>query len=304
MLIVILSFCAVFLLAASIGLIMFYRETMLARIQEVIHPEPKKKKNLVEKLEQTKSSLGTVMEQLDKVVPKSKEEVSVMQLRMIRAGYRSEQAVKTFYGCKVLVPLALCALVLVSGLAKSDAFFIYGACLGIGFIAPDFWLGKMIKARQKRIRKGLPDVLDLMVVCVEAGLSLDQATMRTAEELKPAQPDLCDELGMVVLEQRAGRARSDAWRNLAERTDEEGLRNLVSMLVQAEQLGTSIARTLRVHSETLRTQRVQHVEEQAAKTSVKLVFPLVLFIFPALFVVTLGPAAILMMDAFKQLLGH
>ena len=119
-----------------------------------------------------------------------------------------------------------------------------------------------------------------------------------------AQPDLCDELSLVVLELRAGRARSDAWRNLAERTDEEGLRNMVSMLVQSEQLGTSVSKTLRVHSETLRTQRVQHVEEQAAKTSVKLVFPLVLFIFPALFVVTLGPAAILMMDAFKQLLGQ
>lgn len=304
MLIVILSFCAIFLLVASVGLLLFYRENMLARIQEVINPEQKKKRNLVEKIEHTKSSLGTVMEQLDKILPKSKAEVSVMQLRLIRAGYRSEQAVKTFYGCKVLVPVALCAIVLASGLAKSNAFFIYGACLGIGFIGPDFWLGKMIKARQKRIRKGLPDVLDLMVVCVEAGLSLDQATIRTAEELKPAQPDLCDELGIVVLEQRAGRARSDAWRNLSDRTDEDGLRNMVSMLVQAEQLGTSVAKTLRVHSETLRTQRVQHVEEQAAKTSVKLVFPLVFFIFPALFVVTLGPAAILMMDSFKQLLGN
>lgn len=304
MAIIILSFCAVFLLAVGVGLFLTNRDVMLARIQEVINPEQKKKKNLAEKLEQTKSSLGTVMGSLDSLLPKSQAEVSVQQLRMIRAGYRSDQAVKMLFGCKVLMPLLLCAIALVTGLSKLSPFFVFATCLGVGFIGPDFWLGKRIAARQKRIRKGLPDVLDLMVVCVEAGLSLDQATMRTAEELKLAQPDLCDELGLVVLEQRAGRARSDAWRNLADRTDEEGLRNMVSMLVQSEQLGTSVAKTLRVHSETLRTQRVQHVEEQAAKTSVKLVFPLVFFIFPALFVVTLGPAAILMMDAFKQLLGQ
>ncbi len=302
MLIVIVSFCAVFLLAASAGMLVFNRSTMLSRIQKFVLPQQKKeKKNLVA---QTKSSLGTVMGQLEKVLPKSKEEVSVQQLRLIRAGHRSDQAVKIFYGSKVLAPVALCAIALASGLVHKNAFFVYAACLGIGFIGPDFVLGKMITKRQQRIRKGLPDVLDLMVVCVEAGLSLDQATIRTSEELKRAQPDLCDELSLVVLEQRAGRPRSDAWRNLADRTDEKGLRNMVSMLVQAEQLGTSVSKTLRVHAETLRTQRVQHVEEQAAKTSVKLIFPLVFFIFPALFVVTLGPAAIQMSEAFKQLLGH
>ena len=144
-------------------------------------------------------------------------------------------------------------------------------------------------------------MLDLLTICIEAGLGLDQATARTAEELRRAQPELCDELGIVVLEQRAGRARSDAWRHLAERTDVDCMRNLVSMLVQAEQFGTSVAKTLRVHSNTLRTQRVQAVEEKAAKTSVKLVFPLVLFIFPSLFVVVLGPAGISIMDSFNML---
>lgn len=304
MLIGILSFVAFFLLAVAVGLFFTYRDTMLVRIQEVINPKPKKKENLVERIEKTKSSLGSVMGTLESFLPKSKAEVSVQQLRLIRAGFRSEQSVKMLFGAKVLVPLLLCAIALVTGLSKVNAFFVFATCLGVGFIGPDFWLGKKIKSRQKRIRKGLPDVLDLMVVCVEAGLSLDQATMRTSQELHMAQPDLCDEFGLVVLELRAGRPRSDAWRNLAERTDEEGLRNMVSMLVQSEQLGTSVSKTLRVHSETLRTQRVQQVEEQAAKTSVKLVFPLVLFIFPALFVVTLRQAAILMMDAFKQLLGH
>jgi tight adherence protein C len=130
-------------------------------------------------------------------------------------------------------------------------------------------------------------------------LSLDQATARTAEELKNSQPALCDEFGILVLEQRAGRPRAEAWRHLSERTGVESLRNLVSVLVQSEQFGTSVAKTLRVHSDTLRTKRMQQIEEMAAKTSVKLVFPLVFFIFPALFLVTLGPAVILMMESFK-----
>jgi tight adherence protein C len=123
-------------------------------------------------------------------------------------------------------------------------------------------------------------------------------------ELKGAQPELCDEVSLVVLEQRAGRPRGEAWKHMAERTDVDCVRNLVSMLVQAEHFGTSIAKTLRVHSDTLRTQRVQAVEEAAAKTSVKLVFPLVLFIFPSLFVVALGPAFISMMDSLKMIGQH
>jgi tight adherence protein C len=159
----------------------------------------------------------------------------------------------------------------------------------------------MISKRQKKLTRGLPDVLDLLVICMEAGLSLDQATARSAQELTASQPELCDELNVVVLEQRAGRARSEAWKNMADRTGVESLRNMVSMLVQTEQFGTSIAKMLRVHSDTLRTQRVQMIEELAAKTSVKLVFPLVLFIFPALFLVTLGPAAIVMVESFSAL---
>ena len=181
---------------------------------------------------------------------------------------------------------------------------MYASALGLGFLAPDFWLGKMIKGRQKKMERGLPDVLDLLVICIEAGLSLDQATARTAEELKKAQPELCDEFGVLVLEQRAGRARSDAWKHLAERTGVDSLRNLVSVLVQSEQFGTSVAKTLRQHADTLRSQRIQKVEEMAAKTSVKLVFPLVFFIFPALFLVTLGPAVILMMEQFKTLINQ
>jgi tight adherence protein C len=299
---VFITFGAVFLLVASGGMLLFYREAMLERISDVINPQTKKPKTLMSAIQETGLSIGGVVEQFQNVLPKSQAEVSVVLQRLTRAGYRKESAVKIFYGSKVLVPLLLCALALVSGIGNLS-FFIYIAALGLGFLAPDFWLGRQISKRQKKIRRGLPDVLDLLIICIEAGLSLDQATSRTAEELRNAQPELCDELGIVVLEQRAGRPRAEAWRHLAERTDVDCVRNLVSMLVQSEQFGTSIAKTLRVHSDTLRTQRVQAVEEAAAKTTIKLIFPLVFFIFPSLFLVALGPAVISMMDSFKLLNG-
>jgi len=245
-----------------------------------------------------------MVEHLERVLPRSQAETSVVEQRLIRAGIRNDSAVRIFYGAKVLVPLALCLLVSITGIGHSSPFFVYVTALALGFLAPDFWLGRRISARQAQIRRGLPDALDLLVICIEAGLSQDQATARTAEELHLAQPAISDELGIVVLEQRAGRPRTDAWKNFAERTSVESVRNLVSVLVQSEQFGTSVAKTLRVHSDTLRTQRRQKVEEQAAKTTIKLVFPLVLFIFPSLFLVTLGPAAIIMAESFQKYLSH
>ncbi len=299
---VILAFLAVFLLIGSGGLLLFYREVMLQRISEAINPRPKEK-SITSVVQQAKSSIGNLMGSVENLLPKSKQEVSIVVQRLTRAGYRNESAVKIFYGTKVATPIVLAAIALVTGLANFGPFFVYLLALGVGFLGPDFYLGKMIAKRQKKINRGLPDVLDLLVICMEAGLSLDQATARTAQELTQSQPELCDELNIVVLEQRAGRARSDAWKNLSERTGVESVRNLVSMLVQTEQFGTSIAKMLRVHSDTLRMQRIQMVEEMASKTSVKLVFPLVLFIFPALFLVTLGPAAIVMVESFSKLNG-
>ncbi len=304
MTIAVLTFLAVFLLIATGLALLFYREVMIQRISEAINPRAKQQqKNLSAVIKETGTSVSHVVERFEQMLPKSQAEVSIVKLRLTRAGYRNEKAIKIFYGCKVLVPLSLCAIAAVTRLASLGPFFVYLMALGGGFLAPDFWLGKKISARQKKITRGLPDVLDLLVICMEAGLSLDQATARTAQELKTSQPELCDELNVVVLEQRAGRARSDAWKNMSERTGVESLKNLVSMLVQTEQFGTSIAKMLRVHADTLRVQRVQMIEELSAKTSVKLVFPLVLFIFPALFLVTLGPAVIIMMDSFSTLSG-
>jgi tight adherence protein C len=296
----IFTFFVVFLLVVSGGLLLFYREEMIQRITEVINPHPKQK-TLLSTIQQTGLSIGGVVEHFENILPRSQAEVSVVLQRLQRAGFRDESAVKIFYGSKVLIPLLLCILVVVTGLGSYGGAFIYIVALGIGFLAPDFWLGKRITNRQAKIRRGLPDVLDLLVICIEAGLSLDQGTARTSEELKLAQPEMCDELSIVVLEQRAGRPRGDAWKHLAERTNVDCVRNLVSMLIQADQFGTSIAKTLRVHSDTLRTQRVQAVEAAAAKTTIKLLFPLVLFIFPSLFVVTLGPAFIAIMDSFSSL---
>ena len=298
-----LTFIFIFLLIASGGLILFYREAMIQRVASAITPRPKQG-SFRDTIEHTGSTLSSVVSRFERIVPKSTAEMSVVRQRLVRAGYRSDAAVKLFYGAKVLVPLILCFLAFATGIGSYGPFFVYLVAIGLGFLVPDFWLGNRISARQARIRRGLPDVLDLLVICIEAGLSLDQSVVRTTEELSLAQPAVCDELDIVVLEQRAGLPRADAWKHFAERTDVESVRNLVSVLVQSEKFGTSIAKTLRVHSDTLRTQRRQKVEEQAAKTTVKLVFPLVFFIFPSLFLVTLGPAAITVMESFNKYLIH
>jgi tight adherence protein C len=282
------------------GLLLFYREEMLKRIADAINPRPKPK-SLLSTIQQTGTSIGDVIGHFQNILPRSQAEVSVVRQRLQRAGFRDESADKIFYGTKVLAPILICVIVWTSGLGAYGGIFMYVIALGIGFLAPDFWLGRQISNRQSKIRRGLPDVLDLLVICIEAGLSLDQGTSRTAVELRAAQPELCDELSIVVLEQRAGRPRGDAWKHMSERTEVDSVRNLVSMLIQADQFGTSIAKTLRVHSDTLRTQRVQAVEEAAAKTTIKLIFPLVLFIFPSLFVVTMGPAFISIMASFAGL---
>ena len=164
--------------------------------------------------------------------------------------------------------------------------------LGFGYLLPGMVLARKAKARAHRIRLALADMLDLLVVSVEAGLGLDQAIARVGAELAFAYPELSDELRLINLELRAGKARSEALRNLADRTGVEDLSSLVTMLIQTDKFGTSVAQSLRVYSETLRTKRRQRAEEAAAKTGVKMVFPLVFCIFPAIWVVTIGPAAI------------
>lgn len=296
------AFIAIFLLIGSAGLLMFYRAAMMQRLSAAIAPHEGGERWWTRfQPKRAGESLKAVVQPFDKVLPKSPQEVSVAEKRLIRAGFREEGHVRLLYGAKVLTPLLLCALVPISGVTHQlSPFYAYVLALALGYLAPEFWLGRRMKQRQTNIRLGLPDCLDLMVVCIEAGLSLDQAVSRTADEMQATQPELSDELKLVILEQRAGRPRLDAWRNLAERADLEVVRTLVASIVQADQFGTSIAKTLRVYSDGLRTRRRQQVEELAAKTAVKLVFPLVFFIFPSLFVVALGPSILAIQDSFEK----
>lgn len=292
-----LTFMLVFILAVGAG-ILFFDNSEPMQISAAIASDygdsatQKKIKSLV-------TSIGNAVGGLERFIPKSQKEMSVIRQRLMRAGFRQEAAVKYFYGGKVAAILLLAGPALLFGANGRNFLLIVGASVGLGYVGPDFWLSRRIKMRMRRIRRELPDLIDLLIVCIEAGLSLDQATTRTVDEMGRSGSPLCEEVGLVVLEQRAGAARIDAWKNLAERVNEESVRNVVMMLVQAEQFGTSVAKALRVHAETLRTQRIQQVEETAAKTTVKILFPLVLLIFPALFVVTLGPAIILVMESFN-----
>jgi tight adherence protein C len=232
--------------------------------------------------------------------PKSAGEVGKLRKKLVAAGYRGSDAMAVFQGVRVAISL-LCFLIAISPLVpKTSVAVPIGAC-GVGYLLSSMGLGRIAKRRQHRIRLGLPDALDLMVVTVEAGLGLDQAIMRVSEEMAYAHKDLSDELRLVNLEMRAGTGRVDALKNLANRTDVDDVASLVAMLVQTDKFGTSVAQSLRVHSDTVRTKRRQRAEEAAAKTGVKMVFPLVFCIFPAIWVVTIGPAAMKFVDVLFPL---
>jgi tight adherence protein C len=296
------AFIAAFFLVSSLGVLIFYRQKTLQRLSKVVSRSVDE--SLLRSIAPAPvSRIEKFVRPFQKVLPRSPKDVSTLQTRLIRAGYREKSYLNIFYSAKVLVPGLLCVLATVTHVYAYAPLFVYAAAGGLGFLAPDFWLGNRVKARQLKLRLGLPEALDLIVICVEAGLSMDKATMRTAEELRISQPAIADELNLVYLEQRAGRPRAEAWKHLGERTDVETIRSLASILIQADKFGTSIGKTLRAHSETLRTRRRQDAEEQAAKTTVKLVFPLVLFIFPSLFVVTIGPSMIIMFEGFAEYLS-
>jgi len=225
------------------------------------------------------------------VAPKSASEMGKLQQRLVAAGYRSKEALIVFFGIRLACALAGFALLMSPLIARPNILMALGAT-ALGYLLPSMALARIAKKRQHKIRLGLPDALDLLVVSVEAGLGLDQAIQRVGVELDFAHPDLSEELALINLELRAGKGRAEALRNLAERTGVDDVASLVAMLVQTDKFGTSVAQSLRVHSETVRTKRRQRAEEAAAKTGVKMVFPLVFCIFPAIWVVTIGPAAI------------
>jgi tight adherence protein C len=199
---------------------------------------------------------------------------------------------------RVILPIIFVGVSLVTGFYRLSPVFILFAGAVLGFVLPDLWLTARARSRQQDLRLALPDALDLLVICVEAGLGLDQALLYVSQELRIAQPNLCDEFDLVNAEVHVGKTRTEALRSLAKRTGVEDIKVLVATLIQTERFGTSVAQALRIHSDELRIKRRQRAEEMAAKTTVKMVVPLVFCIFPALFVVILGPAVISLMKTF------
>jgi tight adherence protein C len=232
--------------------------------------------------------------------PSNVEETRATRRQLITAGYRSGKAPVLFFGAKLFLAVLMTGLI---GLvpAKTLGFptfsklvFYYVLAATCGYYAPVVWLRKAISDRKDALQRAIPDALDLMVVCVEAGLGLDQAISRVGEEIKRPHPALSDELNLLAMELRTGVSRQEALRNFAHRTDMEEVRNLVALLVQTDRFGTSIGQALRVHSDAMRSTRRLRAEELAAKLPVKLLFPLIFFIFPSMFIVLLGPASIQM----------
>jgi len=248
--------------------------------------------NVRERIEQA-------LDPLSKAVPLSPADVSRTRAWLIQAGLRESQHVSYYFGSRIMLAfLGLTSVIAFSGL---DSMALLICVPAFGFFLPRFFLKRMIKARQQRIRIGLPDALDLTVICVEAGLALDQALMRVGQDLHHAHPDLSDELHLATLEMRAGKPRAEALRNLIDRTGVDDIRALVGTLIQTDRFGTSIAQALRVHSDSLRTSRRQRAEEQAAKTTIKMVPPLVVFILLPFLFVTIGPALI---QAYRSFLSR
>ena len=233
--------------------------------------------------------------------PREQTDLYRMRTGLLRAGYRNPNAFVLYFGFKVFFAILFVLLFLAARVSLMLVFpatplIVLPVVLAVaGFYLPDIWLRVKIAGRQEKITEGFPDALDLMVVCVESGMGLDAALTRVGEEMRLTNTVLSDEFRQLNLELRAGKQRSEALRNLALRTGLDDVSSLTTLLIQTDRFGTSVAQALRVHSDSMRTKRYQRAEEMAAKLPVKLVFPLILFIFPALFVVIVGPAAIKIM---------
>jgi len=266
------------------------------RIRAIAQPAGAGRITTDEKLVETPDP---VLARLSRLLPKSPKEMSQLQRSLTRAGYPSGRAVVIYSVAEIVLPLVLFfGTVTVLGFS---AGLIPALVLGvIGYVGPSFWVGRKTSQRQKQIRNGLPDGLDLLTVCVEAGSGLDQAVAKAAEELRVSHPYLADEFATVTTEIRAGMPRIEAFRNFSRRTGVEEVRSLVSMLTQTDRFGTSIGEALRVHSDMSRTKRRQLAEERANKIGVKLVFPLALCLFPALYVVCFGPVVVQIYHAFFE----
>ena len=221
-----------------------------------------------------------------------------LKKRLIAAGMRDKTTLDSFFAIQLAMPL-LCGFAC-SFIPVNTAFWVFAGAI-VGYMSPDFWLTKKTSTRRHKIRRSIPDALDLLTICVDAGLGMDQALLRVGAELGISHPEITEELTQVNLEQRAGKGRIEAWQGLADRSNIEEFKAFVSMLVQTDKFGTPILKALNQFSEEIRQKRKQHAEEAASKTKIKIIFPLVLFIFPCIFIVLLAPAILSIAEGFKAM---
>ena len=240
-------------------------------------------------------------------MPKSEEARTNLRVKLSNAGLRSRQAPSIFLASKTVLGIVCAVAALAAAVAtRQEPRNILGLSVfggAVGLMLPNLWLALAIKSRREKLSFGMPDSLDLMVVTIEAGLGMDAALKRVSEEMKTVHPELSEELVLTTLETQMGLARSEAMTNLATRTDVPEMKSLVAILIQAERFGTSIAQAVRTHADSMRVKRSQQAEERAAKTAVKLIVPLILFIFPALFVVLAGPAMMKLFETLTSMSG-
>ncbi len=290
---------SVFLIGAILITMLSGKEAIDARLMEISAPPPPITPDLVEVptggLAQAAAAITSIFKPIRSVVSGSDEDMSY---KLTLAGFRKTEHIEIFTATKMLLPVVAIVGATFCG-ENMIAVILVGVV--VGFMAPDMVLSKLISRRQQGIRQALPDALDLLVICMEAGLGIDQAMVRVGEEIRLTSPALADEFQIINREQRAGKPRLDAWRSMAARVDIDFVRQFVAMLIQTERFGTPIANALGQFSDTLRMRRTQVAEEAAAKAGVKLLFPLVFFIFPSIFVVALGPTIIGMHHLFSEM---
>lgn len=290
----ILAFFMVATLISGVGYRIFYKPGKFMRqLGAPVITADARQRVIDAQTEPTSSTIVTFLNTIGSKVPSSEAEVASLKMDLMRAGIRSENALPVFYGIRIVAVLILLSISLVlepkmpPNPVLKMALIISGCAAG--WILPRFVLEKKVAKRQIQMRLSLPDALDLLVVSVEAGLGLDQAIQHVARELQVSHPDLSEELSLVTLEMRAGKRRSEALRNLGERTGEPELIKLVAILIQNDRFGTSMGESLRTHSDFLRVRRRQEAEERAGKVGVKLVFPIFFFILPSMLIVAAGP---------------
>ena len=298
-----LSFMGVFLLIITLG----RRDPLTKRWKRISsNSSPPRTSYAKAFLREDSVVVKKILTPLGKLaVPKDECRRSITRKRLVNAGFRRNEAIGIFYGIKALLTLLFPGLFLFSKvfygkISPEELLFVAFFLAALGYYLPTIYLKWKTSGRQRDVTNAFPDALDLMVVCVEAGLGLDAAILRVGEEIRLTSRPLAEEFYLLNLELRAGKLREDAMKNLAWRTGVEDVESLVTMLIQADRFGTSIAQSLRVHSDVLRTKRQLRAEEKAAKIPVKLIFPLALFIFPSLFIVILGPPLIAVFRTFMQ----